>query len=1258
MVFTGKYFSFFQLVLFISILFCPAAVLSKNTFSQPRNIERFLEQTRFAVNRNILTNGFSAPSVIPEAELNKIIAPDGATFDQFGTNVDIEGDTVVIGAPSADITPGVSQGAAYVYFRTGDSWFLQTKLMAFESSINEMFGISVAISGNTIIVGAPAADIGNNSDQGTAYIFVRNGATWSLQQKLIAADGRGGSQFGNSVAIDGDTVVIGSFADRIGSLPTGSAYVYTRSGETWMQQAKLFDSNPNFSDEFGYRVAVDNDTAVVSARFGDVGSNTSQGVVCVFKRTDGVWAQQARLFDANGGNDDLFGVSVAMDGETILVGSTAARTGPSTRNGMVYAYVRSGDAWSLQQRFNGNDTVGPDRFGISVDISGDTAIVGADLYSFGNGTQEGAAYIFIRNGANWSQQAKLLASDAFPADRLGGSVAVSGNRFLVGSPGADINSHNSQGAAYFFIKPTFAPDLQAASDTGLSNSDNITTQQNLSFDIGGVTPGATIELLRSGMFVSSVVAAGNTVTLTDSGLPANGVFQYTARQIINGEASSQSEITTVRIDNTPPTVTINQATGQFDPTSNTSVNFAVVFDESVTGFDAADVSLTGSTINTANTIVTVTGSGAVYNVSVTNITADNQTITASILPLAATDAAGNQSTASTSTDNTITVDNVRPQVTINQAAGQSDPTNSLPLNFTVVFSEPVTGFNSSDISLIGSTANTNGAVITITGSGLTYNVAVSNIISNGQRVQASVQSGGAQDTVGNGNQPSTSTDNIVTLDNAPPTVTINQSTMQIDPTAVLPVNFMVFFNEPVTGFDAADVSLAGSTANIEQATITVTGSGTSYNVAVGGNIVSNGGFIQARILSGAAQDALGNPSLASTSTDNRITFDNVAPTVTINQTSTQPDPTNRQPVAFTAIFSESVTGFNAADITLAGSTANVSGAVIQISGSGSTYTITVRNITSSGLLRAGIVAGAAFDIAGNTNSASTSTDNTVTVSLLRPTFDFDGDGKTDISIYRPSVGEWWYSRSSDGQVPAAQFGSSTDKPVPADFSGDGKTDIAFWRPSTGDWFILRSEDGSFYSVPFGTTGDVPQVGDFDADGKADLGVFRPSTGEWFISKSSGGTIITTFGTSGDQPVPADFDGDGKTDIAIFRPSDGSWWYVRSSDNQFRVFTFGVSTDKPVQGDYTGDGKADIAIFRPSTGEWFFQRSEDNSYYSVPFGATGDVPTPGDFDGDGKFDTAVFRPSGATWYINRTTAGLLIQQFGLSNDSPIPGVFVP
>jgi hypothetical protein len=274
-------------------------------------------------------------------------------------------------------------------------------------------------------------------------------------------------------------------------------------------------------------------------------------------------------------------------------------------------------------------------------------------------------------------------------------------------------------------------------------------------------------------------------------------------------------------------------------------------------------------------------------------------------------------------------------------------------------------------------------------------------------------------------------------------------------------------------------------------------------------------------------------------------------------------------------------------------------------------------------------------------------------------FDFDGDGKTDISIFRPAVGEWWYLRSSNGDNGALQFGTSSDLITPGDFTGDGRADIAFFRPSNGFWYILRSEDNSFFSFPFGTAGDIPVPSDYDGDGKTDAAVFRPSSATWFILNSSGsGVSIVTFGSSEDKPLAADFDGDGKADIAIFRPSDGSWWYLQSSNAQFKVYRFGVSTDKPVPGDYTGDGKADIAVFRPSTGEWFIQRSEDNSFFSFAWGQAGDVAVPGDYDGDGKFDASVFRPLNNTWFLNQTTSGVGIVTFGITGDRPVPNAFVP
>lgn len=278
-------------------------------------------------------------------------------------------------------------------------------------------------------------------------------------------------------------------------------------------------------------------------------------------------------------------------------------------------------------------------------------------------------------------------------------------------------------------------------------------------------------------------------------------------------------------------------------------------------------------------------------------------------------------------------------------------------------------------------------------------------------------------------------------------------------------------------------------------------------------------------------------------------------------------------------------------------------------------------------------------------------------------YDFDYDGKSDISIFRPSNSLWTWINSSDNSVSDTTiFGSNGDKIVPADYDNDGRTDTAVFRPSEGNWYILKSSDSTLQVFNFGLSNDTLTPADYDGDGKADVSVFRSSSSTWYILRSSNSSVlIQQFGLSSDAPVAGDYDGDGKADIAIFRANGVTgteWWVLKSSNNQIWATQFGIPTDKAVQGDYTGDGKIDVAIWRPSNGYWFILRSEDFSYFAFPFGASGDNPTSGDYDGDGKNDAAVFRSSNLTWYIERSTAGTLTQQFGATGDNPIPNTFVP
>ncbi|MEP6705574.1 MAG: FG-GAP-like repeat-containing protein, partial [Acidobacteriota bacterium] len=249
-------------------------------------------------------------------------------------------------------------------------------------------------------------------------------------------------------------------------------------------------------------------------------------------------------------------------------------------------------------------------------------------------------------------------------------------------------------------------------------------------------------------------------------------------------------------------------------------------------------------------------------------------------------------------------------------------------------------------------------------------------------------------------------------------------------------------------------------------------------------------------------------------------------------------------------------------------------------------------------------------------------------------FDFDGDGKTDLSVFDLQGGsqpDFRIIRSSTNQPSAVSWGTTGDTAANADFDGDGKTDFAIYRPADGTWYLLRSSDGSAITVRFGSAADLVVPSDYDGDGKADVAVFRPASGLWYILRSSDGQISSTqFGLSGDKPVNSDFDGDGKTDIAVYRPVTGTWYYLRSSNGSADIVRFGVSEDVPVSGDYDGDGHADLAVFRPSTGVWYLLRSTAG-LTAVQFGLTGDIPMHADFDGDGRAEIAVFRPSSKVWY---------------------------
>lgn len=268
--------------------------------------------------------------------------------------------------------------------------------------------------------------------------------------------------------------------------------------------------------------------------------------------------------------------------------------------------------------------------------------------------------------------------------------------------------------------------------------------------------------------------------------------------------------------------------------------------------------------------------------------------------------------------------------------------------------------------------------------------------------------------------------------------------------------------------------------------------------------------------------------------------------------------------------------------------------------------------------------------------------------------DFDGDGKTDISVFRPGNGQWYVSGTLGPTFTANHFGVATDILTPGDFDGDGKTDFAVFRPGDSTWY-LRTK-GSFTSRTFGAAGDIPAAADYNGDGRADIAVFRPSNGFWYIlfSDSRNSYAEIHFGQNGDKPVAADYDGDGKADIAVWRPSDGTW-YVQGSAGNYFAAAWGVATDVPAQSDYDGDGKTDFAVFR--NGMWYLLQTTAGIRIQN-FGIEGDIPATGDFDGDGRYDISVFRPSNGTWYMSQSQNGYTFRNFGVLNDKPIPAAYLP
>jgi hypothetical protein len=383
----------------------------------------------------------------PQQEL----AGSEAVRDGFGSAVAVSGDTAIVGAHFDDTAAGEDAGSAYVFVRSGTAWSLEQKLVAPDGAPGDYFGISVSVSGDTAVVGARLADTAAGPDAGSAYVFVRAGTTWSLQKKLVAADGAAGDSFGTSVSISGDTLIVGApVADTVGGVNAGAAYAFVRSGTTWTQQQKLLPPDGRADLDFGFSASLSGDTAVVGAPSDDTAPAINTGSAYVFVRTGTAWSLQQKLLAPDAAEGDDFGFAVSASGDTVAVGAFADDNGTITDGGSAYVFVRSGAAWSLQQKLLASDAASGDYFGSTVSVSGDALAVGGPLHDTPAGVDAGAAYVYARSGGLWTPLRELTAPDGAAGDAFGIPVALSGDTLVVGARLDDTDLGMDAGSAHVF----------------------------------------------------------------------------------------------------------------------------------------------------------------------------------------------------------------------------------------------------------------------------------------------------------------------------------------------------------------------------------------------------------------------------------------------------------------------------------------------------------------------------------------------------------------------------------------------------------------------------------------------------------------------------------------------------------------------------------------------------------------------------------------------------------------------------------------
>jgi hypothetical protein len=449
-------------------------------------------------------------------ETQKITIPNGAT-SLFGCDVVIDGDTAFIGAPYDD---GFN-GSVYVYTRTGATWTQQQKLTPSDPGVDDTFGVRIALQGETALIGAD--DEISRDDPGAVYVFTRTGTTWTEQQILTPPDGDPFDGF-CCPALDGDTAIISAWLDDDMGVDAGALYVFTRTGTTWTQQAKLFAAEAMAGEMFGWEVSLDGDTALTST-YDPWNDTVTPGAAYVFTRTGTTWTQQAKLVGSDTVPGDTFGSDVSLDSDTAIVGAPNDDE-IGLYSGSAFVFTRIGTTWTEQAKLHGSHEDAYDWIGVSVSLDGDTALIGA-ADDEGNGAGSGSAYVFTRTGTTWTEQQYLLASDGKINDNFGWPVYLDGDTAFIGAFYNPASGPNS-GSVYVFAKTNLTFSITGGLGVNLKITNNgIINTTGVPYWIH--VEGGILGRINKTMNGTIDIPAGDTVTVSTGMLLGFGAISITAK---------------------------------------------------------------------------------------------------------------------------------------------------------------------------------------------------------------------------------------------------------------------------------------------------------------------------------------------------------------------------------------------------------------------------------------------------------------------------------------------------------------------------------------------------------------------------------------------------------------------------------------------------------------------------------------------------------------------------------------------------------